>query len=226
MVKVGFIQKSLITAVREKFFGETGYFYLKKYESYRAAFVAACILSFVILSIFITPLHFGGAETEATSQSTQPSTLTLTSATDTATVSINPTVSGTFGKSTDANSIQFNISTNNYSGYTLTARTTRTTLINGSSSLTSLASAVSESQFSSAGNTTLNNRWGYKPNYYNSSSNSNFLPSPGSSSSTLDHTSAANSTAKNYTIVLGARVNTEVPAGTYVNDTLVLEATA
>ncbi len=223
---MGGIIRHFIASMREMFFDESGHFYLKKYDKIRVAFLVACTLGFILLSNLVAPIQFGEPDTEATSQSTQPSTLTLTSTTNTATVSINPTPTGVFGKSSDANSIKFNISTNNYSGYTISARTTRTTLINGSSSLTSLASAVSESQFSNSGNTTLNNRWGYKPNYYNSSSNSNFLPSPGTSSSTLDHTTAANSTAKNYTIVLGARVNTEVPAGTYVNDTLVLEATA
>ena len=223
---MGGIIRHFIASMCEMFFDESGHFYLKKYDKIRVAFLVACTLGFILLSNLVAPIQFSEPDTEATSQSTQPSTLTLTSTTNTATVSINPTPTGVFGKSSDANSIKFNISTNNYSGYTISARTTRTTLVNGSSSLTSLASAVSESQFSNSGNTTLNNRWGYKPNYYNSSSNSNFLPSPGTSSSTLDHTTVANSTAKNYTIVLGARVNTEVPAGTYVNDTLVLEATA
>ena len=211
--------------VRGLFFDNSGRFMLRKYSSLRIASLIACVSSFILLSGIFTPFNFKRVNTEAASQSTLPSTITFTSVSDNATVSINPTSTGVFGKSADDSSIKFNITTNNCSGYTLSARTSRTTLVNGSSSLSSLASSVSESQFSNASNTTLNNRWGYKPNYYNSSSNSNFLPSPGTSS-TLDHTTAANSTAKNYTIVLGARVNTEVPAGTYVNDTLILEATA
>ena len=218
--------KQLYAFVRQMFFDDSGHFYLKKYDKIRVAFLVACMFAFILFSNLIAPVQFKELETEATSQSSNPSTLTFTSTTEIASVSINPTATGTFAKSTNANSIKFNISTNNYTGYNLTARTTRTTMLNGSSSLTSLSSSVTESQFSSSGNTTLNNRWGYKPNYYNSSSNSNFLPSPGTSSSTLDHTTAANSTAKNYTIVLGARVNTDVPAGTYINDTLILEATA
>ena len=216
--------KQFITFTRELFlFNQTG-FALKKYSKLRVASYTSFALIFFLFSGIILPYSFKETTTEATSTSTHPSTITFVSTNNNAVVTVNPTSSGVFASSSDANSIKFSISTDNYTGYQLRARSTKSTLDNGSSSITSISSSITESTFSSS--SSYNNRWGYKPNYYSSAANSNYLPSPSTSGVLLDQTTAANSTAKNYTIALGTRVDTAIPAGTYINDTLILEYTA
>ena len=184
-------------------------------------------LLFILLALSTVPFSFGSNNVEAETNSSVPSTITLTAANANATVTINPSDAGTFGTTSGNANIRFTITTSNSSGYTLTAKSSKTTLDrSGSGQLLSLASAVSQSQFSNASNTTLNNRWGYKPNYYNSSSNNNYRPAPSTSGVVLDKTTVANPTAKSYTIALGARINYDVPAGSYVNDTLELQYVA
>ena len=216
--------RQFIAFIQQLLFGGSKGFALKKYSKIRALSFVSSIIVFTILSGTVVPFYLKEDTTEAASTSTHPSTITFTSTRDNAVVTINPTSTGVFAASSDANSIKFSISTDNYTGYSLSTRAGRTTLINGSNSITSISSAVSQSSFSSS--TGYNNRWGYKPNYYNSASNSNFLASPSSTGTLLDRTTAANSTAKNYTIVLGARVNTDIPSGTYINDTFILEYAA
>ena len=184
-------------------------------------------LLFILLALSTVPFSFESNNVEAETNSSVPSTITLTAANANATVTINPSDAGTFGTTSGNANIRFTITTSNSSGYTLTAKSSKTTLDRSSSGqLLSLASAVSQSQFSNASNTTLNNRWGYKPNYYNSSSNNNYRPAPSTSGVVLDKTTVANPTAKSYTIALGARINYDVPAGSYVNDTLELQYVA
>ncbi len=216
--------KQFIAFTRELFLGSSKGFALKKYSKIRTLAFVSSIFVFTIISGTIVPFYFKESTTEAASTSTHPSTITFTSTRDNAVVTINPTDTGVFAASTTANSIKFSIATDNYTGYTLTAKSGRTTLNNGSSTIASLSSAITQSTFNSS--TTYNNRWGYRPNYFNSASNSRFRPSPTSSGSVLDSTTAANSTAKSYTIILGARVTTDIPAGTYINDVFVLEYAA
>ena len=187
--------------------------------------VSFVVFGFVSIGVII-PYIPEKEYTFADSDPTIPSTLTLTELNNTATVSVNPSIAGTFVTTSGNDDLRFNITTTNYTGYTLTARSTKTTLDKGSNSIQSLASAVTAEQFANSGNTPLNNRWGYKPNYLNSTSNSNYLPSPTSSGTILDVTSAANSTAKDYSISLGARVSLGLPYGSYINAVFSLEATA
>ena len=184
-------------------------------------------LLFLLLAFSALPLNLSSDGVEAETDPTVPGEITFTGANLNATVSINPSETGTFGTTSGNANIRFTIATTNYSGYTLTAKSSKTTLDrSGSGQLLSLASAVSQSNFSTASNTTLNGRWGYKPNYYNSSSNTNYRPAPSSSGVTLDKTTAANLTAKSYTIALGARVDYSLPSGSYVNDTFQLQYVA
>ena len=184
-------------------------------------------LLFLLLAFSVLPLNLSSDGVEAETDPTVPGEITFTGANLNATVSINPSEAGTFGTTSGNANIRFTIATTNYSGYTLTAKSSKTTLDrSGSGQLLSLASAVSQTNFSTASNTTLNGRWGYKPNYYNSSSNTNYRPAPSSSGVTLDKTTAANLTAKSYTIALGARVDYSLPAGSYVNDTFQLQYVA
>ena len=145
-------------------------------------------LLFLLLAFSALPLSLSSDGVEAETDPTVPGEITFTGANLNATVSINPSETGTFGTTSGNANIRFTIATTNYSGYTLTAKSSKTTLDrSGSGQLLSLASAVSQSNFSTASNTTLNGRWGYKPNYYNSDIVTN-MPSSITGSSTSPDT--------------------------------------
>lgn len=73
----------------------------------------------------------------------------------------------------------------------------------------------------------LNNTWGYRPSKLNSTDNTNYLPGPTSiTDTTLDSTTTANpTTANNYNIAIGARVDMTTPKGLYAN-TFVIKVVA
>ncbi len=181
----------------------------------------------IILAIgFLLPFARTQVGVEALIDLTGDSTITMTSSKNSATVTIDPTMTGVFETTSGAGDIAFSVSTTNYTGYRLTARSTKTTLDKGvAGSFASLVSGVTAEQFGNANNTTLNNRWGYKPSFYNSEENTRYFGSS-TTAVTLDQTSVANSTAKNYTISLGARADSLLPSGSYINDNFILEAVA
>ena len=157
------------------------------------------------------------------------STLTISVA-DSISLDILPTgSSGTFAtSSTTATNIS--VSTTHGTGYTLgvaASTANSNALINSTDSsktIPSITSSVSESTFSSSSD--YNNKWGYRPSKYNSADNTNYLQAPTSTSSTiLDKTTAANSTARTYNIAIGARIDGSTASGTYSN-TLVFPVTA
>lgn len=180
----------------------------------------------VVLTLFACFPSHKETETLAAGHPVTAGVITFNSIRNTASVSITPTIAGIFAYSDSTNNINFTISSNNYTGYTLSVRSTKTTLDGNGYSFSPIASNITATQFAASGNTTLNNRWGYQPNYYNSSANTNFLVPPTNTSVVLDSTSAANSTAKEYTINLGARASTDIPNGTYLNNTFILEYVA
>ncbi|MGO5097386.1 FISUMP domain-containing protein [Agathobaculum sp. LCP25S3_E8] len=132
---------------------------------------------------------------------------------------------GTFASSTTDNSANFSVTTNNFSGYTLTisGNDDEGKLYDSTKQnfLTSLANATSETDFSSTSNTNLNGQWGYKPSKFNSVVNDNYLPAPTTEASTLDKTSAANTTANDYSISLGLRADYTTTADTYSNSFII-----
>ena len=170
------------------------------------------------------PIPNDKKETFADADPTVPSTITFTSSNDHAILAINPSTNGTFGNTSGNDDIRFSLSTNNYSGYTLSVKATGTALNHTTDgTILSITSSVTATQFGASANTPLSNRWGYKPNYYNSEANTDRFYPATTSSVTLDHTTAANATAKSYTISLGARVDYTIPSGTYENSTFTLE---
>ena len=86
---------------------------------------------------------------------------------------------------------------------------------------------ITEQEFSNANNTQYNNTWGYKVTNLNTTTSTNYLPAPTNTTSiSMDTTNAANAnTANNYNIAIGARVDTEVPKGSYTN-TFVVQVVA
>ncbi|MBQ9180916.1 hypothetical protein IJ135_02370, partial [Candidatus Saccharibacteria bacterium] len=131
--------------------------------------------------------------------------------------------SGIFGSASTTASV----STTNYTGYTLSIAASSSTnagkLIDSTNTDTSknyfssIESATPESVFSNFSNTSYNGKWGYKPSYYNSAANTNYLPAPSTTGVTIEQTTAPNTTAKDYTITLGARANVNQSAGSYSN---------
>ncbi|MBR0465458.1 hypothetical protein IJJ02_01555 [Candidatus Saccharibacteria bacterium] len=154
-------------------------------------------------------------------------TVSLTVSSDTIGVNIAPTMpNGTFAKSDNVN---ISASTDNSTGYTLMLAANSSTdynkLKNGNEYLTSVTSPTTEEAFKSISGTAYNNMWGYLPSKYctsdtNSvvcSTNTDFLPAPNTSGDILDKTSSANTTANDYTLAIGARVDNTTKMGSYTN---------
>ncbi len=200
---------------------------LSEFYKIRRLSVLSLYSLIIILAIgFLLPFARTQVGVGALIDLTGDSTITMTSSKNSATVTIDPTMTGVFETTSGAGDIAFSVSTTNYTGYRLTARSTKTTLDKGVvGSFASLVSGVTAEQFGNANNTTLNNRWGYKPSFYNSEENTRYFGSS-TTAVTLDQTSVANSTAKNYTISLGARADSSLPSGSYINDNFILEAVA
>ena len=144
------------------------------------------------------------------------STLTVNMTQGVLAISLTPSGDGTFGKSSDST---IGINTDNYSGYSMKIVSTgSTSLVNSNDDeIQSISSAISESTFSSS--TTYNNKWGYVPSQYISNntvvSNTDYLPAPSSAGDLLAKTSLANSVDDTYTLSFGARVDHQLPPGTY-----------
>ncbi|MBR0465206.1 InlB B-repeat-containing protein [Candidatus Saccharibacteria bacterium] len=126
---------------------------------------------------------------------------------------------GTFAKSSN---IDITASTDSPSGYKLMIQANNSTsLVSGSNEITSLdpGTSISEEAFK---NGNYNGKWGFKPSMFNSTANSNFLPSPSTTGDVINATACANGTGScpnedNYTIAIGAKVNNAQPIGAYAN---------
>ena len=180
---------------------------------------------FIVLTFLFIPYSNIKDKVEAITDMTGDPSITVTSTNDTANVMIEPTTSGAFMSTSGNGDIAFSVSTSNYTGYELSVSSTKTTLDYSTFSLSSITSDVTEEQFSASANTQYNNKWGYKPSFYNSLANTKYYGIT-TSSVVLDQTNAANSTANNYSISVGARANLNTPAGTYSNDNIVLTTVA
>ena len=183
--------------------------------------------AFLLLALTcLFPISKSEQNTEAVTGTVQSSSLTLNVSSSAASVELDVNSNtGTFASSTTDNSAAFSVTTNNFSGYTLTisGNDDEGKLYDSTKQnfLTSLANATSETDFSSTANTNLNGKWGYKPSKFNSVANANYLPAPTTTASTLDTTSVANTTANDYTISLGLRADYTTTADTYSNSFII-----
>ena len=151
------------------------------------------------------------------------STLTI-SVTDSVALNISSlNDTGNFAHS-DTSTNNVSIITNNGTGYTLgiKAKTNNSNaLINSddtSKTIPSITTSISEATYASS--SSYNNTWGLRPSKLNSVVNENYIQAPTSSSTltTLDQTSSANpSTANNYNLAIGARINSSTVPGSYSN---------
>ena len=197
--------------------------YIKSQTAFRVLGTVAVSSLVLLFATVIAPIYNTTNSAEATTGTATESTLTFTSTNATASVNlaVNDTA-GTFATSTEAQKAAFSIATDNYTGYTLTVRSTSDTgtLTNGTANISSISSSTSSDGFAV-------NRWGYLPSYYNSTANTTtYYPAPTTSATTLRVTSTANETAHEYTIALGLKADFANASGTYTNDTFILEYVA
>ena len=187
---------------------------------------SSAILLLSLLTLTVLPVvHNDDSADAATGTATQSST-TVSVSTATASVDLTATsTDGTFATSTGSGIASFDVTTTNYTGYTLTieADDDDGTLTNGSGgTFTSISSVMDEKTFDDS---TYNGKWGYKPSKMNGVENVGFWPSPTTTATTLDTTKVANTTANTYTIALGARASASQAAGTY-SKTVTITATS
>lgn len=166
----------------------------------------------IILALFV--IYFC-QNVYVTNVSAASVTLTLPAA-----ISLNVSPNSTLTKSSASS---FSVKTDGPWGYNLSIKAKSTTdMVNGSAKIPTISKTMPESEYTAAGN---NNTWGFIPSKLNNNANSNFVAAT-TSAMTIEKTSAANaSTANNYSITLGAKVDSTIKAGTYSN-TFVFTATA
>ena len=195
----------LMRLVRHRRRSSAGMFYTSS-----AGAVTSLILCLMV-SLAITGL--GANSANATS------VMSLTVSSDTVALNLAPTrATGTFGKSSN---ISITAKTTNATGYTLGVAAASATdydkLKNGSDSIDSITEAVTEEAFKALNNTAYNGKWGYLPSKHNSAVNADFLPAPKASGDILDVTTTANTTANEYSLAIGARVDSTTKMGAYSN---------
>ena len=182
----------------------------------------------LIMIAGLTIIPFSSSSLNAAPGTTNPSntTLTMVLSHENAELAILPSAaSGTFGTSTDAETAKFNVATDNFTGYTLSLKGTDDTrqLVNTTTS--SVLDSITTTTTAAAFNTDIyNNKWGFLPSKYDSAANTDYIPAPTTTAAaTLETTNTANSTAVDYSLGLGARIDINKPAGDYTN-TFVLTA--
>ena len=192
--------------------------FIKRSRQIRIVAFISCF-AFVLLSFTILhPLSSPTQPTEAATGSSQSSSLTLDLASSSASVDLLVTdPEGSFAVS--SSNAEFNVTTNNFTGYTLSIMSSNDegllTSTNGKS-LSSITSAISLDTF--AGSSSYNGKWGYRPSVYNAVANTSFLPSPTTTATTLDTTTAPNTSTPNYyTIEIGVRSDYTTASSSYTN---------
>ncbi|MBR3324083.1 hypothetical protein IKG24_00895, partial [Candidatus Saccharibacteria bacterium] len=201
--------------------------YIRNFRNLRIAGTLSSLSLIVLTLLAIFPIVHKAMEAEAASPLESNTEIEMSIGKGSANLSLIPKdTSGTFASSSSSELAEFNVTTNNYTGYTLGIKATDDTkqLTNvdmPTAKLDSITSVIDSSTFNTQA---YNGKWGYKPSKYNSADNASFRPAPTTSSSTLDVTKSANSTSSNtYTIGLGARADYNTPAGNYTK-TFILTA--
>ena len=185
-------------------------------------------ISIIVLLSFVNTL-FGITGTNQASAITSTITVSVVDS-----ISVNISSVGTTGSfaTSDTSTNNISVTTTNGTGYTLGIKAST----EGSNALTksgggsipshTVSAGISESTYRTS--STYNNTWGYRPSKLNSTSNSNYLPGPTSATTpiVLDTTNTANpTTAINYNLAIGTRVNSSTAPGSYTN-TFIITAVA
>ena len=205
-------QLGLINMISSSFVNKRGH---SKYI-YKLNFIVPkkAVTSFVLFAALLSFFSLSG-----TNNASAVGSVTLTVSNSTVDLNIAPTnTNGTFAKSENVN---ISASTDNSTGYTLAISASSSTdynkLKNGNYYLTSVSEPTTEESFKALNGTAYNGKWGYLPSKHHSQANTDFLPAPTLGGDILDKTDSANSTANNYTLAIGARVDSSVKVGSYVN---------
>lgn len=219
---------------REGIFLSRGFNTVRKFLLLRNIAYASSVMLLVLIVSTIIPIYYKPVTAEATVGTATESTLTFTSTRSAASVTLAvSSADGTFATSTNEQKASFSISTNNYTGYTLTLKSggNVTALDNSGTTISTIGATTDYDTFTAntAAGKALNNKWGIIPNYYNSAVNTeNYYPAPTSTNAiTLRTTSSANiDNADDYTIGLGLRADYTNPSGIYENNAFILEYVA
>ena len=183
-------------------------------------------LSALCLALFGTVISFSDSAYGIATQSS----ISMSIQSGTLSVEMLPSIDGEFA---DSGNATLSIATDNFTGYNLSINTSGgTSLVSeNNDTIPSISSEITPQAFSTS--STYNNKWGFKPSQYISSSggvetvvnNLNYLPAPSGQGLVLAKTTAANSVANTYTFSFGVRLDFTKPAGTYVG-TYVVTAVA
>ncbi len=177
----------------------------------------------VLLSVFLFLSAFPIAEPYDASAAIIPSATTLEVTSESNMIVLDLDVHDTTGTFNNSRSLNFSVSTDNITGYTLSLGSGNQSgkLINTRISTASLNTIPSILNYMSDA---PNGTWWIQPSKYNSSYANNYYPAPTTDSIILDTTSGPNSTPETYDIGIGAKADYSTPAGTY-SGTLILQAT-
>ena len=179
----------------------------------RVSAMFAGMFLFVLSLLAVFPVANKMDDTLAANQQSE-TTLTLSTENLNLAFGIN-SIDGSFSQA----SANVSVTTNNYTGYTLSINTSNTgedagKLVGANKSFNSISAATSESDFTA--NTDYNGLWGYKPSVIAGEANADYLPVP-TEVTTIEETDSANAEANVYTIGLGARADLSYGAGAYTN---------
>ena len=205
--------------------------------SKRITTIASAALMFILLLSFFTlrPVYIipEKSRTNAATGTATASESSITLASTNTDTSVVLTPGAGFTLSTASNTSSYDVTTNNYTGYTITLTSedndkTLVHTVDNTKVISSITTPIAETDFVST-TSGLMNHFGIKPNkYYDTENNttidntvsSTILPAPGTTGLILDKTTSSNSTANNYSIALGAMVDGTIPAGDYTRDTI------
>ena len=179
----------------------------------RISAVFAGMFLFVLSLLAVFPVASSVDDTLAANQQSE-TTLTLSTEDLDLDFGIG-SIDGSFSQA----SASVSVTTNNYTGYTLSINTSNTgedagKLVGTEKSFNSISTATSESDFTAS--TDYNGLWGYKPSIIDGEANADYLPVP-TEVTTIEETDSANAEANVYTIGLGARADFSYNAGAYTN---------
>ncbi len=168
--------------------------------------IAGVVALVLVGGVVLSGAMLGGEEVFATASS-----LTV-SISGNPTINLPPSAEGKFADSGDET---IRVVTTHAAGYVLTVKASDTTGLknsSGTTGFTSISSAVPAETFDTSA---YNGKWGYKPSKLNSTANTNYLPAPTTTGSTID--SVSNATSNNYTVSIGARADINTAIDNYSN---------
>ena len=147
------------------------YYYIKHNRNINKTGLLSAFTFLLLALTCLFPISKGEQNTEAVTGTVQSSSLTLNVSQSAASVELDVnSMAGTFASSSSDNAATFSVTTNNFSGYTLSisAGDDEGKLYDSAKQnfLSSLTSATTETDFASTSGTGLNGKWGYKPSKF------------------------------------------------------------